>query len=117
MIPVPTPFVGIAVHVMQSPGIGWVAADTGRPAERRSWLGAVEGFPCEIRLFAAELFSERGCRRRSGPAGIFPLCFGGHPELPVVREFAGLVTQFSEFLAECLALGEINIADGKVIPR
>lgn len=55
VVPVPAPFVGVAVHVVQSPGIGRVIADRGRALQGRTVVGpAVVRFTLKIRLCAAE---------------------------------------------------------------
>ena len=116
VIPVPAPLEGVAVHVVQAPGVGGVAADLGGPIERRPRLGPVVRLALEVRLLAAELVAERGGRRRPGPAGVFPLRFGGQPELPILREVAGLAAELGELLAERLRLGEVDVAHREVVP-
>src|SRR5262245_42881135 len=110
--PVPAPLVGVAVHVVQPPGVGGVAADFGGPARRRPRLAPVVRLPLEVRLLVAELVAERGGRRRPAPAGVFPLRLGGQPELPLRGEVARLAAELGEFLAERFRLGKVDVAHG-----
>src|SRR5262249_4617098 len=96
VIPVAAPLEGVAVHVVQAPGVGRVAADLGRAPQRWPRLGAVIRLPFEVRLLAAELVAERGGGRRAGAAGVFPLRLGGQPELPVLREVARPAAELGE---------------------
>src|SRR5262245_54327673 len=82
LIPVSAPFEDVAVHVMESPGIGWVTSNFRGTTERWPRLGAVVWLPFEVCLFAAELVPERCGRRRPGAAGVFPLRLGGQSEFP-----------------------------------
>src|SRR5262245_111426 len=115
MVPVAAPLVGVAVHVVQAPGVGRVTAHLRRLPERRPRLGSVVWLSIEVRLLAAETLAERGGCCCSGPAGVLPLCLGGQPEFPILGQVAGLVAEFGEFPAKRLGLGEIDIADRKVI--
>ena len=45
MVPIPAPFVGIAVHVVQPPRVCRILADSCRPMERRPRLDPVVGLP------------------------------------------------------------------------
>src|SRR2546422_1582016 len=55
MVPVPAPLEDVAMHVVQPPGVGRVAADFRRPIKRWARFGSVVGLSLEVRLFAAEL--------------------------------------------------------------
>src|SRR5262249_46366719 len=74
VIPIPAPLEDVAVHVVQPPSVGGVAADLGGPIERLPFLGAVVRLPLEVCLLAAELVPKCGGRLRPGPAGVLPLC-------------------------------------------
>src|SRR6516164_1639015 len=115
VIPIAAPLVDVAVHVMQSPAVGGITADFGGPTKRWSRLGPVVRLPLEIRLSATELIAECSGCRRSGPTGVFPLRFGWQSELPILREFTGLMAELGELLAEPLRFGKVDIADGVVI--
>src|SRR6478752_6066966 len=115
MSPVAAPFTRVAVHVAEAPGVGGIAAYFRGAAERRAWFGTVIRLALEICLFAAELVAERGGGSRAGAAGIFPLSFGGQPELPVAGKLTSLATKLGEFLAERLGFGKVDIADGQII--
>ena len=116
VVPIPAPLVDVAVHVVQPPGVGRVTADCCGPIERRPLLGSVVWLPLEVRLLTAQPVSELSGGRSSGPAGVFPLRFGGQPELPILREDAGLAAEFGEFMAECFRLSKVDIANREVIP-
>src|SRR5437667_5108186 len=100
MIPIPTPFEGVAVHVVQPPGIGGVTADFCGPIQRWPRLGSVVWLAFEIRLLAAEFVAERRGRLRACAACVFPLRLRGQPELPILRDLAGLTDHFGELLTE-----------------
>src|SRR5437870_10419083 len=117
MGPVPAPFVDVAVHVVQTPWVGWVTADFCGPTERGPLLGPVIRFSLEVRLAAAERIAKRGGGRRAGPAGIFPLRFGREPELPIRRKLASLAAEYGELPAKRLGLGKVDIADRVVVSR
>src|SRR6266853_6778610 len=117
MVPIPAPLEGVAVHVMQAPGIGGITANFGSPTERRSGFGSVVGRAFEVRLLAAEFVAERrGCLRACA-AGVFPLRLSGQPKLPILRELAGLMAHFGEFPAESLRFSEVDIAHGEFVAR
>src|SRR4051794_5101551 len=59
VVPVPAPLEGVAVHVVDSPGVRRVAADPGRLPRRRPGLAPVVGLAPEVRLPAAERVAER----------------------------------------------------------
>src|SRR5262249_54329342 len=84
--PVPAPLVDVAVHVVEAPGVGGVAADPGRAIERGAGRGAVVRLAPEVRLGAAQAVAERGGGRGPGPAGVLPLRLGGQPERPALRQ-------------------------------
>ena len=88
VVPVPAPLEGVAVHVVEAPGVGRVAADPGRLAQRRPRLAPVVRLALEVRLLAAERVAERRGRRRPGPAGVLPLGLGRQAELPALRQLA-----------------------------
>src|SRR5262245_15928573 len=100
MVPVAAPLVDVAVHVVQAPGVGRVAAHLRRLPGRRPRLGSVVWLSLEVRLVAAEFVAERGGRCCPGPAGVLPLRLGGQPKFPILWKGTGLVTEFSEFPAE-----------------
>src|SRR5437773_11668590 len=115
MGPVAAPLEDVAVHVVQSPRVGWVTSDFCGPTERRPRLGSVIRLAFKVRLLAAELVAKRGGGRRPGSAGVFPLRFRGQPELPIHREDTGLSAQFGQFMAERFRFGKVDIANRKVI--
>src|SRR6266571_4501595 len=100
MIPIAAPLEGVAVHVMQAPGIGGITADFRSPTERRSGFGSVVGRAFEVRLLDAEFVAERRGRLRACAACVFPLRLRGQPELPILRDLAGLTDHFGELLTE-----------------
>src|SRR5262249_14826565 len=106
------PLEGVAVYVVQAPGVRRIAADPGRLAQRRPQLGTVVGFPLEVRLLAAEVVAERRGSRGAGPAGVLPLRRGGQPELPADRELARPTGLLGQVTAERLRLGEVDVAEG-----
>src|SRR5207302_6447823 len=106
----------VAVHVVQPPGVGGVAADFGGPTKRGPRFGPIVRLPLEVRLFAAELIAKGSGRRRSGSAGIFPLRFGRQPDFPVLWEVARSAAEVGEFPAERLRFGKVDVADREVIP-
>src|SRR6266849_7048785 len=116
MGPVSAPLVDVAVHVVQAPRVGRVAADLRGAIERRAWFGTIIRLALEVSLFTAERIAKRSGRRGSGPAGIFPLRFGGRPELPILREVTGLVAEFGQFPAIRLHLRKVDVAHRVVIP-
>src|SRR5206468_11580349 len=59
MIPIAAPLEGVAVHVVQPPGIGGVTADFCGPIQRWPRLASVVWLAFEIRLLAAEFVAER----------------------------------------------------------
>src|SRR5207253_5841962 len=69
MAPVAAPLEDVAVHVVQPPGVGGIAADFGGPAKRGPRFGPVVRLPLEVRLFAVELIAKGSGRRRPGSAG------------------------------------------------
>jgi hypothetical protein len=96
------------MHVVQPPGVWWVAADLGGTAERRSWLGPVVWLAFEVRLLAAERVAEgRSCRGR-GAAGVLPLRFGRQTEYPTIRRVAGGTGFLGQCPAEALRRGEME---------
>src|SRR5207237_8929897 len=97
-------------------GVGRATADPGGSMQRRPLLGPVARLAREVCLLAADLVAERGGRRGPGPAGVFPLRFGRQPELPLLREVAGLAAEHRELLAESLRLGKVDVAHGVVVP-
>src|SRR6266404_8921584 len=111
MVPVAAPLEDVAVHVVQAPVVGGVTANFCGPTERGTRLSSVIRLPLEVRLRAAELVAKcsGGCCPRS--ARVFPLRFGGQPELPFLREDAGLTAKFSKFMAERLGFGEVDVSD------
>src|SRR5262249_7544184 len=70
----------------------------------------------EVRLLAAELVAERRGGPGPRPAGVLPLRLGGQPELPVLGKSARPHGQLGELPAERLPLGEVDVADGAVVP-
>jgi hypothetical protein len=66
-------------------------------------------------LFAAELVSEGGGRRRPGTASIFPLRFGRQPKLPISRKRTCSAAEFGEFSAINLCLGKIDITHRQIV--
>ena len=115
MGPVATPFEGVAVHVVQAPGIGGIAADFGGAAEGRSGFGAIVRLAFEVRLFAAEFVAERSGGGGAGAAGVFPLGFGGEAEFPIAGDLIGIARELGEFAAERFGFGEVDVADGEVV--
>src|SRR4051812_17926249 len=65
VIPIAAPFVSVAVHVVQPPGICRITADIRRPAERWPGLRAIVRLALEIRLLAAEPIAKRSGGHRS----------------------------------------------------
>src|SRR5262249_28759847 len=100
MIPVPAPLIGVAVHVVQPPGIGRVAADRAGPMEGRPFLGPVVRLALEVCLPAAQLIPEGGSGRGPGPAGVLPLRFGRKTKLPALRQMATLACAFGQRMAD-----------------
>ena len=115
MGPVAAPFEGVAVHVVQAPGIGGVAADFGGAAEGWSGFGAVVGLAFEVRLFAAEFVAEGGGGGGAGAAGVFPLRFSGEAEFPIAGDLIGFASELGEFAAEGFSFGKIDVADGEIV--
>src|SRR5262245_53418709 len=58
VIPIPAPLEGVAMHIVQPPGVRRVTADLRGPVERRSRFAPVVRFAFEVRLLAAELVAE-----------------------------------------------------------
>src|SRR5687767_2536848 len=114
MVPIAAPFEYVAVHVVESPGIRGIAANSCGTIERRTLLGAVVRLPLEVRQPATERVAKRGRRRRPGPAGVFPLRLGRQPELPIVREGAGLTRALGESLAEGFRLRKVDVAHWEI---
>src|SRR4030081_933735 len=65
--PIAAPLDNIAMHVMQTPWVGGIAADLGGAIEGRPFLGSVIRLALEICLLAAQLIAERrgGLRSRA----------------------------------------------------
>src|SRR5581483_10553974 len=116
VVPVPAPLVDVAVHVVQAPGVGRVAADLRRPLQRRPRLGPVVRLALEVRLLAAELVAERRCRGGDGSAGVLPLGLRRQPGRPPCRQPARLAGQLGQLLTEPLGLGEVHLDDRVVVP-
>src|SRR5215471_14648472 len=115
MVPIAAPLESVAVHVVQTPGIGGITADLCSPTKRWPRLGPVVRLAFEVCLFAAELVAE-GCRCRcSRAARVLPLCLGGQPKFPIVRQLARLMAQLGESLAEGFGFGEIHVSHWKVV--
>src|SRR5262249_51900361 len=103
--------------VVNAPGVGCVAADFGRMAERRPLLGDVVRLAFEVGLVATQAVAERGGCRRPRPGRVLPLCFSRQPEFPICRQRTGLARKLRKLAAEVLGLGEVDIADRQVISR
>src|SRR5688572_8967536 len=69
-VPVVTPFLHVAMHIVQAPWIGGCTANVQRDRDRRPFLGLM--FMKRVRQFIAGV--ESGARSR--PAGILPFGFG-----------------------------------------
>ena len=115
MGPVATPFEGVAVHVVQAPGIGGIAADFGGAAEGWSGFGAVVRLAFEVRLLAAEFVAKGGGGDGAGAAGVFPLGLGGEAEFPIAGDLIGLASELGEFAAEGFGFGEVDVADREIV--
>src|SRR6266851_6796451 len=115
MIPIAAPLDDVSVHVVQAPGVGLVAPNFGGPLQGRPRLGPVVRLALEVCLLAAELITERSCRRRPRPAGILPLRFRGQPELPLPRQVARGPRHLGQLPAEPFRLRVIDVVNGQVI--
>src|SRR5205807_2658155 len=89
MVPVPAPFEGVAVHVVDAPWVWRVAAHLCSTSARRSRHRPVVWLAFEVRLLAAELVTKGSRRGRARAAGVFPLRFRWKSDLPTVRQLAG----------------------------
>src|SRR5262249_19175918 len=116
VVPVAAPLDDVALHVVEAPRVGRVAADLGVPLQGRTFLGAVIRLVAlEIRLFTADFVAGVGGRRGACPAGVLPLRLGGQPELPALGQLPGAAAQFGQLAAERLGLGVVDVVDGEVV--
>src|SRR5882672_4731828 len=123
MIPIAAPLELVAVHVVQSPGVGRITAGLGGSLQRRSGVRPVRdhiGLARKIRLLAIQRCTERSCGRGSRPAGVFPLRFRRNSELPLRRQVTRRVRQLGQLTAEpfddaegfCRKLTELSHTSG-----
>ena len=117
MIPIPAPFEGVAMHIMQPPCIRGITAHLGRATQRWSWLSSIVWLAFEVRLLAAQLVAERGRSCRSRSARVFPLRLRRQPELPIIREFARRAGKLRKLLAESLRFRKVYIPHRQIIAR
>src|SRR2546423_13464830 len=115
MIPIPAPFEGVAMHVMEAPGVGGITANLHRAAERRPRLSSVVRLAFEVCLFAAQLVPKRSGGRRPRAASVLPLRFGGQAKLPIRGHDARLPAEFGEFRTVRLRFGKVDVPKRKVI--
>ena len=87
VIPIAAPLEFVAVHVVQAPGIGGIAADGGGGRAGCGVGVAVVGF-AEVGVAGGERGAGGEGRAGAGATGVFPLGFGGETKFPVGGEFA-----------------------------
>src|ERR1051325_6266431 len=116
VIPILAPFEDVAMHIVQAPGVGGVASDRSGAVQQRPRLGAVVWFlPVEVCLGTAECLAEGSGGGGARAAGIFPLGFGGKPDLPGLRQFAGGVALGGQGSAKVFRFGEVDPDHGEII--
>jgi len=117
MVPIPAPLEDVAVHVVNTPGIGRVTAYFRCPVQHRAPGGVIEGETAEIGLVMTERIAI-GCGGVSPrPAGIFPLGFGGQSKLLVFGELSRLMKVFRQGLAKAFGLGVADPVHGILVSQ
>src|SRR5206468_8514687 len=107
-IPIPAPFVRVAVHVEDAPGVRRIPTDRDGMTERWALLRRVVRAPGKVRLIARQRAPERGRRRGPGSRRVLPLGLRGQPELPVDGKLAGIVRSLRERSSVGLGFGEVD---------
>lgn len=115
MVPIATPLESVAMHIVQSPGIGRVAADPSSTAEGWAGFAAVVGLAFEVRLVTAEFVAEGRGGGSSGTTGVLPLGFSREAEFPALGQGAGFLGKRGELPAKEFNFREVHVADGEII--
>lgn len=87
VIPVAAPFPDAAMHIMQSPSVCRIAADTHATSQCRTFAGPTVGLlAIDVRLCAAKTIAERCSRDRPCATGVLPLCLRRQANLSIGRQ-------------------------------
>jgi hypothetical protein len=109
LVPIPTPFPDIAVHVLQPEGVGEMHADGDRSPQEISSLGKnVRLVPVEIGQMRWERLPKMKGAGRTGTAGKFPFSFGWQL---VDTPFGSFVGQFRQPMTEFDSVAPCHLID------
>src|SRR5262249_42841017 len=110
-----TPLPDVAVHVVESPGVGLVTADDAGAFEvGAAHRGAIGLGAVKVGLGAGQrlAYAERGVLLGAGAGSVFPLGLGGQA---IDAAGALLGGQVGELLAEVLGVLPVDVLDGQAL--